>query len=89
MMLLTELSRKLFSGGFIISMRLIICFGIEQEHPFWVNKGMKKTETILGLNLGKKQHLAPVSYSLSISIEHLPDGIGSVFFFCPRMFIVK
>jgi hypothetical protein len=32
-----------------------------------------------------KAHL----YSLSISMEHFPEGIGSVFLFFPNMLIVK
>jgi hypothetical protein len=35
------------------------------------------------------QNPAAPRYSLSISMEHLPEGIGRVFFFLPRMFIVK
>jgi hypothetical protein len=31
----------------------------------------------------------PPDYSLSISIEHFPEGMGRVFFFFPRIFIVK
>lgn len=40
-----------------------------------------------GWNNGADNNM--VFYSLSISIEHLPEGMGRVFFFLPRILMVK
>jgi hypothetical protein len=39
--------------------------------------------------IGAERRLALPVYNLSISMEHLPEGMGRVFFFFPKTLIVK
>jgi hypothetical protein len=43
---------------------------------------------IPGKDAGTEKQM-PSHHSLSISMEHFPEGMGRVFFFFPRMLMVK